>query len=466
MGRGTILSGGEDGLYSVSLDYGKAQRDAWVAAIDGWIERMNIEIAAAEAGILAAEARTAAADAALQELIGQLGGPPEDIPRVMALIDFATQNYARAQAAEDAVRIPRDKSILERKALVAKKGMVQSALIEETKQAWCVDLTEDATGVVATIEIPGEDQAILIAPGGRAPAAGDGQLMARELMTSEQVFLNAALLPGWQKYKPTYRKGTITFVDAGLNLANVDLDSATSSANTLPINRSPTLTGIPVDYMECSAGAFEVGDRVVVAFTGQNWEFPRVIGFIDHPKPCTWMCIGSSVYGGSTPSFMWIECLDENLISQITAGIGVEVSVWLDGSPVTMMVFVDATGVSSPGFYVEDPTSGPDIRFLVQTNSAANLEGQVAVGEIPAMEHGALGVNLRAQKNQFSDEVDRWETVELMIKIDGVKKLHCAFLEVFEGDPPATQIIGVPIRVWENSALAVTALSSFDFVGV
>ena len=39
--------------------------------------------------------------------------------------------------------------------------------------------------------------------------------------------------------------------------------------------------------MTCNAKAFEVGDRCVVEFGGQDWASPRVIGFVDNPKPCT-----------------------------------------------------------------------------------------------------------------------------------------------------------------------------------
>jgi hypothetical protein len=38
--------------------------------------------------------------------------------------------------------------------------------------------------------------------------------------------------------------------------------------------------------MTCNADAFEVGDRVVVEFIGQDWENPRVVGFLDNPKRC------------------------------------------------------------------------------------------------------------------------------------------------------------------------------------
>jgi hypothetical protein len=44
---------------------------------------------------------------------------------------------------------------------------------------------------------------------------------------------------------------------------------------------------ITFDYMDCDSLAFSIGDRVVVQFSGQNWEAPVIIGFESHPKPCT-----------------------------------------------------------------------------------------------------------------------------------------------------------------------------------
>jgi hypothetical protein len=93
-------------------------------------------------------------------------------------------------------------------------------------------------------------------------------------------------LPGWQKFKPTFRKGVCTAVDYDADKMSVSLDSALSSAQSLNVNQASTLTNIPVVYMECNAEAFEVGDKVVVQFTGQNWANPRVIGFVGNPEPC------------------------------------------------------------------------------------------------------------------------------------------------------------------------------------
>lgn len=163
----------------------------------------------------------------------------------------------------------------------------QGLSLTDTRQAWCADRTENASGTVATIEIPGEPAAVLVAPGGRAPIAADGRLLAREAMSPAQAFWNAAVLPGWQKFKPTYRAATITALNVAANTATVALSAATSTAQGLPVNQSATLSGVPVVYSTCNAQAFQVGDAVVVEFHGQDWSAPRVIGFISNPRACT-----------------------------------------------------------------------------------------------------------------------------------------------------------------------------------
>ena len=69
--------------------------------------------------------------------------------------------------------------------------------------AWCADLTEDLSGEIGTIEVPGERGTVLIQPGygGNAvyDSSRDGQLQPLIACPAAQVFYNLAMLPGWQK---------------------------------------------------------------------------------------------------------------------------------------------------------------------------------------------------------------------------------------------------------------------------
>jgi predicted transglutaminase-like cysteine proteinase len=47
-----------------------------------------------------------------------------------------------------------------------------------------------------------------------------------------------------------------------------------------------TLSDVPIKYMECNAGAFKVGDSVVIEFQGQDWNGPQVVGFNVNPQRC------------------------------------------------------------------------------------------------------------------------------------------------------------------------------------
>jgi len=340
MGKATIVSGGASGTYQIKLDFGKAERDKRVAQLSlekasyiaeitrlsGLLETQEATEDAArittEAAIAAYVAAVAALAPALQAIddaqaalaaAEQASYPsPEDqssaIAAAKALLAGAKAAYT---AAEKAIKTTLEAHTKALTALVAQKqatavlrvelsvpegaqvalikeiARLQALLLEETRQAWCADLTETATGEVATIEIPGEDKRVLIAPEAPAPVAADGALSAREMQSPEQLFWNAAVLPGWQKFKPTYRRGTITAINAAADTADVLLEATDkSSAQNLVINQTPTLTGVPVFYMSCNTGAFEVGDRAVIKFTDQDWAKPRVVGFVDNPKPC------------------------------------------------------------------------------------------------------------------------------------------------------------------------------------
>lgn len=335
MGKGTIASGGTDGLYQVTLDYGQAARDARVKKITADLAALVGKIAEAQALYDAQQATedaqtvvvnaaintyitvsnavgpaleaVNAAQAALAELQADAFATPESIAAAQATLSAANETYTGAKSAIEpalknytkaaselatlkgktaALRIPLELLKAQQTQLTKDLATWTALVLTETVPAWCADLTEDASGEVATVEIPGENKLVLIAPAAPAPTATDGLLTAREVQSPEQVFWNAAVLPGWQKWKPTYRRGTITAIDYDADTASVTLFEDVSSARNLPINQSANLTAVPVDYMQCDAEAFAVGDVVVVKFTGQDWASPRVIGFCDNPKAC------------------------------------------------------------------------------------------------------------------------------------------------------------------------------------
>jgi len=180
---------------------------------------------------------------------------------------------------------------LEKTALERHRAYVQSlidAKTDDSRTAWCADYTENLSGEVGMIEIPGEDTYFNIQPGydGNAvySATRDGQLETAAAGTPAGVYWNLALMPCWQKYMPTFRYGTITAIDG--DTCDVTLDGATSSQQAMDVNQSTTLSGVSIEYMSCNGAAFEVDDEVIVKFTGQDWASPKVVGFKSHPVPC------------------------------------------------------------------------------------------------------------------------------------------------------------------------------------
>lgn len=298
MGKGTIIGGGTDGRYVVADNLARARIDAELAIIEVRINALADDIEAAEDAVEVAREelathgevvdglvqawateRRAQADAGETvsgDMSDELKAGVERLAELREKVAEAVLNLTRLQA-EDV-------------SLKTRRKVLQEIPADPQISAWCADLTEDLTGQVRTIEIPGEGtQHVLIAPGhaDRAEyAEADGRLHARPGMSPVQCYLNAALLPGWQKFRPTHRVGAITSVDVEANTVSVLLDPATSSAQALQINRAERLSRVPVTYMTCNAAAFEVGDRCLVEFEGQDWESPRVIGFESNPKPC------------------------------------------------------------------------------------------------------------------------------------------------------------------------------------
>lgn len=168
--------------------------------------------------------------------------------------------------------------------------------------AYCADLTEDLSGKVGIIEIAGDrDKGINIQPGYEGNAAynatRDGELYLVPSFPPKEghqagVYWNWAMRPGWQKWKPNYRYGTITEIDYDADTCSVALDAClatdTPDGQVMDINQGGSLGGVPIQYMSCNSAPFVVGDEVLVKFEGNEWGGAKVIGFKQEPKGCFW----------------------------------------------------------------------------------------------------------------------------------------------------------------------------------
>lgn len=338
MGFAKILSGGPDGRYTIELDFGRATRDLAIAKLGVLVDKLQIDIFNSLTKIAEEEAKIvplrAAYDAAVADYIAlaeylRLNGhlPPGSPELSTVAMDFQAALIKRADALIGPLRRTLD---AQRFALrKANQDVLRwtNIVAISTRPAWCTTLKEDAAigSYAATVDIPGDSNLVLLAPECRAWQPSDGYLRARAVMSPEQAFWNAAVQPGWQKFKPTYRWGTATGINYEANTMTVALFDQKSDAQRLSVNQAATLTNIPVVYMSCDAHAFEIDDRVVVEFQGQDWANPRVIGFLDNPKACRGWALNQvqSVPVGillGTPGRAWdFICTDPMLASETVA---------------------------------------------------------------------------------------------------------------------------------------------------
>lgn len=286
MGKGTIISGGENGQYQVQVNYGRDGFTSDIAAL------------------------TTKKDELAQEIIDEGLKADPDTDRLNSLK-------------------------LQKMSIEKKIDSLQADMPDdETVSAWCADLTEDLSGEVGTVEVPGEVGTIQIQPGydGNAvyDSTRDGQLLPTVVNSPAQAFYNIAMLPGWQMWKPTFRYGTVTAVDQDADTADVDLEAAISSQQSLEINQTATLSDVPIDYMDCDSLIFAEGDEVLIKFENQDWASPKIVGFKDHPKPCAtgyFIVKTQANAGDSTYCIVWD--LGRNaLANDVTDNSSVLVTSW------------------------------------------------------------------------------------------------------------------------------------------
>ncbi len=237
MGKGTIVSHIANGQYSVTVNYYREQYAATMAK--------------------------------LAENIASL-----------------TSNISKLQVGTEEYNVAK----LQLTALQKEKSTLENSFPEDkTLTAWCADLTTDLSGVVSTVEINGESETVQISPGYEGKAAykaTSGQLSPTVSQGAAQTFYNLAMLPGWQKWKPTFRYGIISDIDKGNDTCTVTLENAVSSQQSINVNQSSVLINVPIEYMSCNSAAFKNGDDILVKFENQDWNQPKVIGFKEEPAPC------------------------------------------------------------------------------------------------------------------------------------------------------------------------------------
>src|SRR5690554_2112658 len=225
MGKARIISQLEPGRYQIELDHGTLQRDVMIAEIETLLQGEELALQDADATVGEMQSQLDTKVAALNTLIDELNQPPEPEPEVEEDATDITERISAAIIDVERARLALDRAVRQRANLLMKltglrlkKAALEQVETDKVIDAWCTDGEPDMTGEVGTAEVPGEPMMpILIKPGFEESAgydqARDGQMIERPLMSGAQAYLNAALLPGWQKWRPTYRFGIITEID-------------------------------------------------------------------------------------------------------------------------------------------------------------------------------------------------------------------------------------------------------------
>ncbi|EMG36618.1 hypothetical protein PCS_02630 [Desulfocurvibacter africanus PCS] len=283
MGKGIIRENKGGGLYGVEIQYEKT-------AVQAALDALNAQIIDYDAIRLpfllkALDEARAAYDAQLSKVQAAIMAG-EDGAALSTLLD----DLAKLEAKWITARREYDLARLDRESLAGRRSVYEEALAAfPVVNAWCATYTSDlpAGREVATIELNGESSQVLVAPQGATWTPAEGQLAQTKPMSPAQAFYNAAMLPGWQRWRPTYRVGIITSIDRDAGTCSLELVPAASSAQGLAINPpEAALSVVPFSYLSCGDKAFLPGDRVLVRFENQTWSSPRIIGFESNPKPC------------------------------------------------------------------------------------------------------------------------------------------------------------------------------------
>lgn len=283
MSRGEIISHIGEGRYRVRQKLAVERIQQEVTRLSQRIAELATELPSAQLELL--EAENAVKDKAHEiDLL---------IPDFRSGVEGARAEIAKRQAELVPLQAAARKAELrvaeltaENLALLKRRNQLQAVPEDRELDVWCADYSLELTGEVGLVDVNDEGgQGVIIQPGHDDEAAyssrRDGGLFPGLAQSGIQLYFNTAILPGVQKWMPRYRVGVISNIKN--DTCTVTLDDARSSAQSLSINKSGVLHGIPVKYMDCNAGAFEDGDRVLVRYTSSG---PLVVGFESSPKPC------------------------------------------------------------------------------------------------------------------------------------------------------------------------------------
>lgn len=245
MGQATITGGGPTGLYDIQIVKHAGTSAARLVKIAARLVELGDNhgsppvsglLVTAEAEVSAAQNALSAAQYTLSVLLIQyeVGSVKREV------VTAATKAIVECEMT--LLKKQRDLSFLqvEKTSLTQEQTRLNAAMAAEPRSnIWCTDLTEDlAVGAtVGTMEMNGEDSEIILTPGG-VSSTGLGKLQHAGISTPAAVFYNKAIMPCWQKWKPTYRIGKILKITNSLDTCDVGIEDQRSCEQGLKINQA------------------------------------------------------------------------------------------------------------------------------------------------------------------------------------------------------------------------------------
>lgn len=317
MGRATIISGGDEGKYRVRIKYDRRRADAEIAKLQAEIPDIQAAAADIVPEITQAENDLVYLHQVMSAKIHELGqtmpGTAEQ-SSAQSAVRGAKKDLDKQEMVLSGLRQEQRRLEFEIARRETRIRFLQTSIPEDREtDAWCADYTENLTGDVGTIE-PGRiepDRLPTIMPGGpdgesaAHDTSRDGALQAVNAGTVASAFYNYAMLPGAARWRPRYRAGVIKSISGGT--CTVDLDSLLLTHQRLPAGPAETLTDVPIVYMDCNESAFETDDHVIVTFEDQDPSKPRVIGFVDNPRPCASDFFVITRRNGAKQDLLWLQ---------------------------------------------------------------------------------------------------------------------------------------------------------------
>lgn len=277
MSLGYIMSEFGNGLYQVRVRYNTAQTDATIARLNAKVYYLTFT--------------------QIPDLENKKDDAETNYFTVKHTYGVTDKEIEAAKLARDVAVIQLDLGKAEKVSLNKQIDLITELSPSDPIEvyAWCVDLTEGLVGNVPLIDLnTNTEDGLYLYPGYedyQEPAyteEANGTLYPYFSLPLSTTMMNLLSAPAVATWKPTFRSGLLTAINYEANTGTVSLDIAESQIGSISLNQTSTLSDVPIEYMECDAAAFEVGDPVMVRFLNNDWSTPKVIGFENNPKPCGW----------------------------------------------------------------------------------------------------------------------------------------------------------------------------------